>query len=172
MKPSKKSRRHILLLEVLIAFALVVLCIFPLIAPHVFILKAQYEFNDKIILDQKISQFYAQTLEKIYKNEIPWSAFEQETHFPIEKEQLGMDAHFDYSGTYHFKIVRQKGKEKQPFNANVVTLTISLVPTIKQEDSMKSSKALNYEYRFFAAHLNAQQQEQPKEPDDKTNQPT
>lgn len=162
MKQRSRSRRHILLLEVLIAFALVALCIFPLIAPHVFMLKAQHQFNRKIALDQTASLVYARILEKVYRNEIPWQAFEQKQAFPIEGElltKLGLEPDFASKGTYQFSISRQKGNKEQPFSANVISVEIAFEPkgAPPKGDEEKREKGRSvYKYQFFAAKLNSE----------------
>jgi hypothetical protein len=146
------SKRPVLLLEVLIAFALVALCVFPLVAPHVFILKAQYQFNHKITLDQAAAKVYGHILEMAYRNQIPWQAFEQKQTFPISEDIMraaGIE-NGTYKGTYQFSISRQKGKET-PLTARVITATIAFLPKDRIKESSQES---TYEYQFFAVRIN------------------
>lgn len=157
MAPKKLSKRPVLLLEVLIAFALVALCIFPLMAPHVFILKSQYEFNHKIMLDQTASRLYTKLLEKIYRNEIPWESFKQKQVFPIEAQLLqsvGLDQDFPYGGTYSFALARHKGSKERPFSANVIKLKIDFKPKITSSTGAKKElEPFVYHYQFFGARI-------------------
>lgn len=139
----KRHKRPILLLEVLIAFALVVLCIFPLIAPHVFILKSQYAFNRHIEMDQAASKLYTHILEKIYRQEIPWQAIENKSTFTLDDKD---DSPF--KGSYQFSIVRHKGNDEKPFSAQVIQLDLKLIPQEEDNDNRTT-----YTYQFFAARL-------------------
>jgi hypothetical protein len=76
---SKVQRRHQSLLEVLIAFALIALCVLPLIYPHVAIYKAQNKFARKLELDHVVNLLYGKVLEKLYMNTIPWADLAQTT---------------------------------------------------------------------------------------------
>ena len=66
------KKRYVSLLEVLIAFALIVLCVLPLIYPHVAMFKSQKAFIRKVELDHVVNLLYAKILEKLYMNSIPW----------------------------------------------------------------------------------------------------
>lgn len=170
MNNRKTHKRHILLLEVLIAFALVALCIFPLIAPHVFILKAQYQFNTKVALDQSAAKIYTHILEKAYKREIPWRAIEEKQIFTIDDDFLrkaGIKGDFSHKGSYQLSIARSKGK-KQPLTANVIRTIITLEPKESSGSSAEGqrSQQIAYEYKFFAAHI--QEPQQTEENEDKT----
>lgn len=164
MRPKRLNKRAILLLEVLIAFALVVLCVFPLIAPHVFMLKAQYQFNQKIALDQTVTRIYGRILEKVYRNEIPWQAFEQNQVFPIDAQMLqsvGAEPGFGYKGSYGFSISRHKGNKEKPFSANVINVSIAFDPLKTSSKATPEEKLRQhsvYEYKFFAARIQESQE--------------
>lgn len=163
MKSRKPSKRPILLLEVLIAFALVALCVFPLIAPHVFMLKAQYQFNSKIALDQSAGKVYAHILERAYRNEIPWQAIEERQIFPLDEELMkgaGLAPDFTHRGTYRLSILRHKGGKEHPMSANVVNATITFEPKtlpVEAPPEEKLGQQSVYEYKFFAARIKEQQ---------------
>ena len=78
------TRRHSLLLEVLISFAIIALCILPLLYPHVYILKSQQEMIRTVELDHVVNLIYASTLEKLYLNQIPWDTIESKKEIPID----------------------------------------------------------------------------------------
>jgi hypothetical protein len=159
MIAKKISKRPILLLEVLIAFALVVLCVFPLLAPHVSILKAQYQFNHKIALDQAVNKLYAHLLEKVYRGDVHWESIVRKEFFPIDADLLksiGIKADFPFRGSYRFSIARSKGKEEQPMSANIISLEMVFEPKgagSKQTEKERKEKMVKYEYEFFAARL-------------------
>ena len=118
-------RRHFLLIEVLIAFALVVLCIFPLVSAHMSIYKAQMTMNQKIELDQNVSRLYGVILERLYRNEVDWSAILEEQSHAVDPSLLqaaGIEEPFPFLGNYQFKIVKQKTNETSGLQANLVSV--------------------------------------------------
>lgn len=76
-------KRHFLLLEVMIAFALIVMCILPLIYPHTFILTSQRKFIHKVDLDHQVNRIYADIVERLYRNGIPWNDIISGTEFEV-----------------------------------------------------------------------------------------
>lgn len=69
MKYSRK-RRNFILLEILIAFGLVALCIFPLVSSQVKILMAQKELHKQLDNQRLANLYFTQTVEKLYRGEI------------------------------------------------------------------------------------------------------
>jgi hypothetical protein len=98
------SKRPFLLLEVLIAFALIALCALPLLYPHVMILKKERAFISSVKLDHTVSLLYAGLLEKLYKREVRLADILGEKSFPIDE---GLDF-LPYTGSYRF--VEEKHK--------------------------------------------------------------
>jgi len=147
------KKRHFLLLEVLIAFSLIVLCVFPLLAPHAFILRSQALFIKKIELDHLVNLIYGQITENLYFNKIPWKDIEEETKFPITEElltEMALPFPTTYQGTYSFKIARRKPPKKEdtpdpPYILNMLELNL----TFKLPDTQ--SPALEYQYMIFVA---------------------
>src|SRR5690349_12587266 len=104
-------KRPVVLLEVLIAFALVVLCALPLIYPHVFILKSEKAFVASIELDHAVNLLFANCLEKLYQNQIAWHQIESGKETTIESsllEESGFNGYLPFNGTYKF--VEEKHK--------------------------------------------------------------
>lgn len=144
-QPLKKIRRHFLLLEVLIAFLLVALCAIPLVSPHVAIYRDQQEFMDKIELDHFVNQYYAEIIEKLYRQAISWDAFTQGTKFQIEKERIVSwnNRPLPYEGSYSFDNKKSKPKDPKPFTVYLLHLTL-------QFKSVKDKKnTYKYEYDIF-----------------------
>lgn len=109
----KVTRRYSLLLEVLIAFTIVVLCILPLLYPHVSILRSQQDMVNTVELDHMVNLLYAKTLEKLYLNEIPWSTLEGKKVVPIDADLVkdcGFGCPTPYSGTFQFIEIKHKPK--------------------------------------------------------------
>lgn len=147
-------KRQMMLLEAMIAFALVVLCAIPLIAPHTAMLKAQRQFIRKIDLDNAVNLLYASVLEQLYLNTIGWNELTHRT-FPIYKEdlqRLGFGNALGYEGSYQFHEVRHKpNDENAPYFLYLFKLTFSFLPDelSKATDDVKEKNTLKYIYEVF-----------------------
>lgn len=131
-------KRHILLLEVLIAFALIVMCILPLLSPHAFILKTQRTLINEVELDHQVNLLYAGIVEKLYWNEISWDAIVNQTEFPLETT-------LPYRGTWRFgEPKRKKPNDEAPYTLYVFPLDMTFVST-----HTKKTKTLEYHYELF-----------------------
>src|ERR1700733_15257578 len=110
-------KRPMMLLEVLIAFALIVAAVLPLLTPHLFMYKAQTEFIQKVQLDHDVNLLYGEVLQRLYLNRIPWAELQQNAYV-IEPEMLhrtGIDpAKFRFQGGYRFKEIRCKPNRQDP----------------------------------------------------------
>lgn len=157
MHLNKSSRkRHIVLLEVLIAFALVALCVLPMIYPLVYILKSEREFIETIELDHIVNLLYGNRLQKLYLNEIGWSDIEE--HKPVEisssmLQEIGYNRPLPFDGTYEFVIEKRKPPPPDD-RLYLVKLIFSFNPkkAAKQsstEYDVKKSKQFVYEYKIF-----------------------
>lgn len=152
-----KCRRlgNFLLLEVLIAFALVVMAVLPLIYPHFYIYRQQRAFIDKIDLDIAVNQIYVNIVEKLYRNEIPWGDIQHKRVIPIDSQLLEGTIYaksFPFEGTYQFEIARKK---KNPqYGLNQVKLVLAFDPKKPAKSDIKDDKtALSYTYNLFIAQL-------------------
>jgi hypothetical protein len=124
-------RRHILLLEVLIAFALVALCVLPLIFPHVFILRSEKKFNATVELDHTVNVLYADILQKLYQNEIAWSDIERGTELPIDAyllQAIGYKKELPFTGTYQFVHLKHRPRTPGDITAYLFSLQFSFTP--------------------------------------------
>ena len=127
----KYKKRHLLLLEVMIAIALIVICVIPLISPHLFVLKYQREFVDKVELDHLVNLLYADFSEKMYKNEISWDQIAGKQEHEIDEHLLrrvGYTKKLPFKGTYRFGEVKHKPKPPQDFSVYLVTLDFTFSP--------------------------------------------
>jgi len=79
-----KKRRPYLLLEVMIAIALVALAAIPLLAPGIWMIKNEKEFNRQIRADQKASLLFANFVNSLYTGE----SFDIPQDFSFEFEEL------------------------------------------------------------------------------------
>jgi len=149
------KRRHQSLLEVLIAFALIVLCVLPLIYPHVAIYKAQNTFVRKIELDHVVNLLYGRVLEKLYMNTIPWNDLAQTT-FHVDGEllkEVQFNKPFYFTGSYNFFETPSKFKPKKPenYSLHLYKLTFNFVPIefAKGSNDVKESNLIKYQYDVF-----------------------
>jgi hypothetical protein len=143
------------LLEVLIAFALVAMCVLPLIYPHVAMLKSQNAFIRKVELDHTVNLIYARVLEKLYANTIPWGELGQ-TVFPVDNallNEIPYQKPFYFIGSYNFFEVPPRFKPKDPgdYSLYLYKLTFNFLPVeyAKASDEVKKKQALKYQYDVF-----------------------
>lgn len=104
------KKRAFLLLEVLIAFALIALCAIPMIAPHISMIKAQKELETKMKINHAAKLIYANVLEKMHKNEIPLAQVEDGKTISVQEEFL--EGITGYTADYRFKIIKSKNNDQ------------------------------------------------------------
>lgn len=143
--PHRLYKRTFLLLEVLIAFLLVVLCAIPLIAPHVTIFRDQNAFLDRIELDYAINEEYAKIIEQLYRQNIPWENIATSAKVKIEKYTLkASDGHpLPFEGHYTLSVPKKKPSEDKPFTVNLLKLSYKIKP------QKSDGKEISYEYDIF-----------------------
>lgn len=168
-----KKKRPILLLEVLIAFAIIALCIFPLIYPHAVIAKAQKEFIKKIELDHAVSLLYAQIYQDLHRNKIEWSDIMSQRKFEILPEDLKKindNKNLPFMGEYHFEQVIHKPQTPQDTTAYLFHLIFDFYPqheVRKNKEKNLSKKALQYKYTLFILRDLAHQKSAEPSPEEK-----
>lgn len=106
-------KRHILLLEILIAIMLIVLCILPLLAPHATFFNEQKKFTNTLTTSRNVNLIHADLVERLHRNEIPWTLIEEGHLFPIDEalSRLHIE-NFPYIGTYQFEEEIHKAKDE------------------------------------------------------------
>lgn len=175
------KRRPILLLEVLIAFAIIVLCIFPLIYPHAAMAKAQREFIKKIELDHVVTLLFAQIYQDLLMNKIEWNEIENKKKFeilPQDLQKLNQGRSLPYKGYYRLESIKHKPKSPQETTAYIYELTLKFTPQFKIKKFKlggSSKDHLEYKYQIFILHdLNKEpnKEETEKQPDEKKETPT
>jgi hypothetical protein len=137
----KAGKRHILLLEVLIAFTLLVLCILPLFYPLLYILRLQSNFVSKIQLDHEVNLQYVDIVNRLYTNEINWSELSDGRAHEINLKDI------PYKGFYAFSETIHKPREDQPYMVYLKALDFTFFPSIppKNEEDRKK-ETLKYHY--------------------------
>lgn len=120
LKKAKLKKRPMFLLEAMIAFAIVVLCALPLLAPHFAMLRAQQTYRDQLNLDHAVNLFYGQLMQQLYLNQIPWEDLQNRPHEISQKmlQEAGINPEsFPYKGSYLFTPKRTKPKKPGPLSA-------------------------------------------------------
>lgn len=103
-------RSSFLLLEVLIAFMLVVMCAIPLVEPHTAILTEQKRWIRTVQLDHFVNLFYAKITEQLYLNQIDWDTIVSGREVLITQDQMKelIGTPLPFQGKYFFKVKRFK----------------------------------------------------------------
>jgi Tfp pilus assembly protein PilV len=120
-----KKRRHLTLLEVLIAMSIVIFSALPLIAPHVAMYREQKELVGKVEMDRKVQNWFAQVYEDLLLGKMALpdesaEAFEGAVYSVREIERKGSKtkAHLyeltvDAQGQkYHYHVAIRDEKEE------------------------------------------------------------
>lgn len=153
----KVKKRHMILLEVMIALALIALCVLPLLAPHAFLLKHQKQFVSTIELDHVVNLLYADTLERLHRQEIAWQNIQEKTVFPVDASayaRIRFDKTLPFIGSYHFEDIKRKINEKEQWGTHLLKLIFTFVPTqvVGEGQSEKKIKPLEYTYQIFVTY--------------------
>ncbi len=149
------KKRHILLLEILIALAILTMCILPLLSPHATILNQQQRFLKKTTLDHVVSLLYVDVLEQLQKNIIPWQSIQEHAQIAIDGEMLkrvGFDRPFPFNGTFRFdeKPHEKSGEPSIKGDKNTGWYVYKLVVTFvfTPTDSKKEKEKYIFPYRL------------------------
>lgn len=155
----KKLRRpSFTLLEVLIALALIVGCMIPLIYPHVVLLQAQNAFVSEMKIDRVVQNLYGETLVRLYRNEIAWSDIESGKDVAIDPEVLAQGGIPKglFSGKYRLKVKTNKPKPPAARTAYLLELSFEF-------DFLQQKRPpLTYVYKIFVER-NLSKEEAPAE---------
>jgi hypothetical protein len=148
----KRIARPFLLLELLIAFALVALCSLPLIHTPYSFLRHEIVSLEKIELSRKARSACAESLAKFYSHEIKWEELPHEANltFPLSQPQLfklGLkgisDRTFRLSSRF---ILKSHFKDQNQSEHRLGYIEVTIEPTSKK----KGDKTMRYRH---AVHL-------------------
>lgn len=104
-KISKK--RPFLILEVLIAFSIVALSLFPILSPNLMMIQAERGFQNELEADRLADLLFAEWVEKLYQNQVPWEGLISGGIVTIEEKSL-IPPGFPYSITVKPTLERAK----------------------------------------------------------------
>ncbi len=147
----KIHKRPVLLLEVMIAIALIVMAAIPLIYPHLYLLKAQRHFMSKVELDHAVNLLYVDLLEQMYENKVSWTSIISKNEFKVEKQdfrRIGYTKPVPFKGAYRFtdSIHKPKGEEEVPFRLYIISLDYQFYP---EKEQPTKDNTINYHYDLF-----------------------
>lgn len=128
----RTSKRYMILLEILIALALVTLCILPLLTPHVAMIKQQKKFISEMKLDHLVHLLYVDMLEQMQQNKISWTLINDQNPIPIDEamwQRIGESPPPNLKGSYRFGEVKKKENETTQWGAHLLSLTFTFEPT-------------------------------------------
>lgn len=103
----RKSRRYFLLLEVLLAMAIVTLCVFPLVTPIVAIYRAERKLSREILLDGYVNRLYVDFVKALHRKQISFDALIDPTAEMIEDPQLKA---WGFEGKREIELIKSKPK--------------------------------------------------------------
>lgn len=110
MRASVVRRSAFLMLEVMIAFLLMALCLVPLLEPHYAMLKSDLAVIEESRLERIVQKLYANFLIKLYAGDILWSEVDHKDTgiHPREISQAELDG-LPYKGHYILRVALHKG---------------------------------------------------------------
>ena len=124
----------------MIAFAIIVLCIFPLLYPHAAITRSQKDFLKKIELDHFVTLQFGHIYEKLLVNEVRFEDIQNQKHFEIEAKKPG------FKGYYYFS--QEPGKVKSNEQNDTFAYIYNLNFVFEKVFS-KKDKPMTYTYKVF-----------------------
>lgn len=119
-----------ILLEILIALALVALCMIPLISPHITLIQQQKRFDATMEIDRVVNLLYVDILERMQKNEIPWNKIQdRSSQIPIDDilERL-QEKNIPLTGFYQFGEIIHKANKDTGWEVHHLSLTFAITP--------------------------------------------
>lgn len=132
------QKRPLSILEVLIAFFLVVVCLLPLVYPHTYIYKLQYEFVEAIQCDRLAGIAFADILERLHKQEIEWKDITGKAELQIP-DALFVQENMPLTGKYSFALVKKKEDKDAEYVVSLYAVKISFANKYHKEKTYQYS---------------------------------
>lgn len=143
----KVRKRQLTLLEVLVAFSIAVMSIFPLIYPHIIILRQQSLYTEEVEMNHAVKLLFGDIYRHLYQRDIPFNDIMGERRFPID-EQLLKEAGYEkkprFTGDYRFKFSKGKSNPEKTKAAYIFALIFEL-----KLNGEKRDKPYSYVYELF-----------------------
>ena len=128
------------------------MCILPLISPHVYLLIQQKKFIQKVEIDHLVNLAYADIVERMYRNTLPWNDVISGRSFEMDQSYLrtlSYSKQLPYKGSYKFTEKKHKGKD--PYTLYLFGLDFIFVPIEKKavKEGEEIPGTLKYHYDLF-----------------------
>lgn len=154
----KSKKRHLTLLEVLIALLLVMVTLPILISSFVFTTVEQQKMIAGMSINRVANHAFAVIFEDLAVHRITYNVLESDREFPLEEKHLG-DTSGRWSGTYRFKKLKpDKPKQKNYY--------VELWEVLFDFSQANSKEKKHFAYHFIVirdlTHLGAQEEEKEK----------
>jgi hypothetical protein len=147
------QKRSFSMLEVMIAFVLILFCLAPLIYPNLAIFREQTRFVETIKIDHAVTLLHGDVLEKLHRREIPFESLTQKSEmqiplFPEALKEAGLGATFPYDVTLTAQLVKMKGVEKGLYTVALTKLTYRFT-----EKGSEKSSPMEFVYQIPVVKL-------------------
>ena len=144
LKFKQAKHRPFLLLEIMIAFALIVVCALPLLAPQLWMVEKEKQAVREIEADRLANLVFVYLAEQLYSNEITWDQLISST-----RQELDIKGWLEpqlrslyYTIQYEFRElkadIQDLGKSKHLFQ-----LSVYFIPLLKNQ------KPLVFSYKLY-----------------------
>lgn len=136
-----RKKRHLTLLEVLIALLLVIMVLPVLVSSFLATYTQQEKFTDEIFLNRLANNAFVSVFEDMSKNRISYQDLESEREFSLNSGQFLADKR-NWEGSYSFKKLRP---DKPPKNTAYFVELWQLHFTFSQ-DNKKKANTFDYDF--------------------------
>ena len=131
--------RPFLLLEVVIAIALIPLCTIPLITPFLWMVQEESTLTQKMEMQRQEALVFCQLIESLYRNEYSWNQIQSNELLGINTSNtLGIPENWPYTASFRSKQRERTKKE----TIKLLDIAIEIQP-VKEK---KPSQEVDYRY--------------------------
>lgn len=153
------AKRPMILLEVLIALALIAMCALPLLTPHFAMLNQQKKFISTMKLDHHVHLLYIDVLERLQKNKISWNLIQDHTEIPIDEDmwvRIGEYPLPNLRGSYHFEEIKSKSNNVTNWSAYLLNLVFTFEKTHLDQKEPPSTTLRKFPYTVYVLRHTAE----------------
>lgn len=138
-------RAHFTLLEIMIAFFIVSICAIPLLAPNLWMIRAERSFSFQIEAGRVANLVMQKLLEMLYDNSIPWEALNDKVKRPVPfdiNKEFNFPSGWPYSISYALaEKINKKGQDNSQ-SFHLFYLDLFFKPNDQE-------KELHFRYEMF-----------------------
>ena len=142
-----KIKRPILILEVLLSFTLVLIAFFPLVTPHVAMMREYRTFTSKLELNHLVNLVYVDLLEQMYLGKISFRSLESQDELFVEDQSLLEELQkLPYQTKFCVTDLKpNKPKGEVLPKLYLMTLTLQFIPKTK-------GSSIEHNYKLLVGH--------------------